>query len=287
MLGRLVVISFLLFSLAIEVQLEKLEEPECGFFDEVQMVAPEAIPSEHQWVVRIVVVDKGALDNTCLGVLVSKRTVLAPAHCFVKFNRDAKAFSVHLGVHNKSAPVGVPFCFSNGYCVRPAQEIRLSEVAVHPEFDPKTLQNNLAVLTLQQDAKLGQNVMPICMPPPQLANETLVGQTFVVAGLSYWKDLKQKTWVTTHSRSFCQSRNNKLLTGSNTLCGYHTRAEGFYYGAPLVGMQVKGHVTQNYYLVGFQIDIKWDNKRMLASFLAIRNYLDFIHKNSDSLIVRP
>ncbi|XP_017074627.2 LOW QUALITY PROTEIN: phenoloxidase-activating factor 3 [Drosophila eugracilis] len=291
MLGKIAVFTLLLGLFGQEVQSAKTDDMECGAFDEDQMLKQGsfAIPTEHQWVVRIVYgkgFEGSIRDNGCLGVLISKRTVLAPAHCFVQYNGVAEAFSVHLGVHNKSAPIGVPVCESDGYCTRPVQEIKLAEVAIHPEYDSRTLKNCLAVLTLQRDAKIYPNVMPICMPPPNLVNETLVGQTFVVAGLRVFEDLRLKTWVNTLSRSFCQSKVKTLVTSSNTVCGYHTKPEAYYIGAPLVGMQKKGPTTQNYYLVGFMIDWRWENNRIMSSFLAIQNYLDFIQQNSNSLIVR-
>ncbi|XP_017118760.1 CLIP domain-containing serine protease 2 [Drosophila elegans] len=291
MLGRIAVVTLLLGLIGSEVQSAKLADTECGYFNEDQMLKQGgfASPTEHQWLARVVF-GKGfegkIRDNGCLGVLISKRTVLAPAHCFVQYNGEAQAFSVHLGVYNKSAPVGVRVCEKDGYCVRPAQEIKLAEVAIHPEYDSRTLKNSLAVLTLQRDAKIYPNVMPICMPPPHLVNETLVGQTFLVAGLRIREDLRLKTWVNTLSRSFCESKAKALVTSSNTVCGYQTKPEAYYLGAPLVGMQKKGHTTQNYYLVGFMIDWRWEDNRIMSSFLAIRNYLEFIYQNANSLIVR-
>ncbi|XP_017048784.1 CLIP domain-containing serine protease 2 [Drosophila ficusphila] len=291
MLGRIAIIVLLLGLFGSEVQLEKLEDSECGYFDEDQMIKQGnfAIPTDHQWVARIVYGNgfEGKIrDNGCLGVLISKRSVLAPAHCFVQYNGVAEAFSVHLGVYNKSAKVGVPVCEKDGYCVRPAQEIKLAEVAIHPEYDSRTLKNSLAVLTLQRDAKIYPNVMPVCMPPHHLVNETLVGQTFIVAGLRTKEDLRLKTWFNSLSRSFCESKVKTLVTSSNTVCGYQTKPESYYIGAPLVGMQKKRRVTQNYYLVGIMIDWRWEDNRIMSSFLAIRNYLDFIHQNANSLIVR-
>ncbi|XP_037728803.1 phenoloxidase-activating factor 3 [Drosophila subpulchrella] len=291
MLGRIAVTTLILGLLSFGVQSAEQGDTQCGAFNEDQMLKQKgfAIPTEHQWVVRIVY-GKGfegkIKNNGCLGALISKRTVLAPAHCFVQYNGVAEAFSVHLGVFNKSAPVGVPSCELDGYCTRPAQEIKLAEIAIHPEYDSRTLKNSLAVLTLQRDAKIYPNVMPICMPPINLLNETLVAQTFMVAGLRIYEDLRLKTWVNTLSRSFCQNRVKTLVTSSNTVCGYHALKETYYLGAPLVGMQKKGHSTQNFYLVGIMIDWGLDGDRIMSSFLAIRNYMDFIKQNSNSLIVR-
>ncbi|KAH8292466.1 hypothetical protein KR054_010589 [Drosophila jambulina] len=292
MLAQCALITLLLGLLRIGSEVQSAQDTvECGSFDEDNLLKQSrfAYPTEQQWLARITFIKgfEGKIrENGCLGVLISKRTVLAPAHCFVQYNGMAEGLSVHLGVYNKSTPINEPSCDPDGFCVRPAQEIKLAEVAIHPEYDSLTLKNSLAVLTLQRDAKLNANVMPICMPPPHLVNQTLVAQTFIVAGLRTVEDLRLKVWVNTHSRSFCQSKVSSLVTSSTTVCGYLNKAERFYLGAPLVGMQVKNHATQNFYLVGLMMDWRWEDKRIMASFLAIRNYLDFIYQNADSTIVR-
>lgn len=225
-------------------------------------------------------------NDGCLGVLISTHNVLAPAHCFVQYDGRADAYSVQLGVWNKSSNAHEVSCDKDGYCVLPAQDIPLAEIAVHPEYDPSTLKHSLAVLTLQRDAKMTPNVMPICMPPPKLVNETLVGQLFLVAGLPIADVLKHKTWVHTISRPYCQREHSTLITSSTTVCGYQDRTQIYYQGAPLVGLQVESDVVQNYYLVGLLLDSKKDKKeRIVSSFLDVRPYLSFINRNADSLIV--
>lgn len=220
-------------------------------------------------------------------MLISSHNVLAPAHCFVQYDGRADAYSVQLGVWNKSSNAHEVSCDEDGYCVLPAQDIPLAEIAVHPEYDPLTLKHSLAVLTLQRDAKMTPNVMPICMPPAKLMNETLVGQLFLVAGLPIEDVLKHKTWVHTISRPYCQREHSALITSSTTVCGYQDRTKIYYQGAPLVGLQVESDVIQNYYLVGLLLDSKRVDKkeRIVSSFLDVRPYLSFINRNADSLIV--
>ncbi|EDW83155.1 uncharacterized protein Dwil_GK22703 [Drosophila willistoni] len=270
-------------------QLTNAKEPECGQFKEEQVLKQDdyAIPTEHQWLARITYVNGSKVENTgCLGALISKRNVLAPAHCFVRHNGQAEAYGVQLGVWNKSRNAYEVSCESDGYCVLPPQEIKLAEIAIHPEYDALTLKNSLAVLTLLRDAKFTPNVMPICMPPPDLAEKSLVSQIFMLAGLRTNKELKHKTWVNTISRSLCQNSAKSLVTSKNTVCGYQEQSETYYPGAALVGIQVRNDVPQNYYLVGLLHDWTRVDNRVLSSFLNIQPYMNFIRLNSDSLIVR-
>lgn len=127
------------------------------------------------------------------------------------------------------------------------------------------------------------------MPPPSKLNDTLVGQLFVAAGMPIKDPFKHKTWVYTLSRSHCQREYGSLVTSSAIICGYQETNNIYEQGAPLVGIHVNKDTPRNFYLVGLQIDTKEHNdaeRDVVASFLDVRPYLNFINRNADFLIVR-
>ncbi|XP_064549696.1 serine protease 7-like [Drosophila montana] len=270
------------------VRSASLEDAKCGYISEEELLRQNnfAVPTEHQWLARIMYKNghETKLPNDgCLGVLISLRNVLAPAHCFLLYDGRANAYSVQLGVWNKTSKPLEPDCAEDGYCVMPAQEIPLEGIAVHPEYDPVTLKHSLAVLTLKRDASRTTNVMPVCMPPSSSLHETLVGQLFVVAGLPTSSELKHKTWVHTISRPYCQEKHGALVTNTHTVCGYQDRMKMYYVGAPLVGIQVSSDEPQYFYLVGLLLDSKKvdDKELIVASFLDLRHYIGFINRNAE------
>ncbi|EDW04477.1 GH12943 [Drosophila grimshawi] len=250
-----------------------------------------ALPTEHQWLARITYKngDESKLpDNSCLGALVSKLSVLAPAHCFLQYSDMVEAYSVQLGVWNKSSKADDLNCDDEGYCVLAAQDIPVAEIAIHPEYDPLTLKHSLAVLTLARSAELTPNVIPICMPPQSVMNETVVNEIFVLAGLPIKGDLKHKTFVNTISRPFCKNdKIGELVTSGTAFCGIQDLNNRYYLGAPLVGLHVKFDEPQNYYLAGLLLDSREAKspKRTVASFLDIRPYMSFINRNAKELSV--
>ena len=46
------------------------------------------------------------------------------------------------------------------------QDIQVEQIIVHPDFELKSVQNNVALLVLDHDATMGPTVATICLPQP-------------------------------------------------------------------------------------------------------------------------
>ncbi|HEY2744578.1 MAG TPA: trypsin-like serine protease, partial [Polyangia bacterium] len=107
-------------------------------------------------VVALVSLDGQAV---CTGTLIAPHVVLTAAHCGI----DAGSFD--------------QFLVSFGDGASAAGAFALSDATAQPMFDPGTLDNDVALLTLVEDA----GVAPIALDARSL-DDSFVGQSFTVAG---------------------------------------------------------------------------------------------------------
>ncbi|KAK3864809.1 hypothetical protein Pcinc_029525 [Petrolisthes cinctipes] len=122
-------------------------------------------PGEYPWIVSIL--RREAIPNQyCGGALISSFHVLTAAHCIASFNQND--IWVRVGEHNFN---------------RTDESLhvnhRVSRFLVHPEFQNRNFNNDIALLTLAQPVRYGQYVRPICLPQEE---ELLENKMATVAG---------------------------------------------------------------------------------------------------------
>ncbi|XP_076126606.1 inactive serine protease PAMR1 isoform X2 [Alosa pseudoharengus] len=94
----------------------------------------------------------------CSGALVNQRSVVAAAHCVTELGKlyplDAAKVKVVLGKKFRS----------DQRHTKGLQHLRVASIAVHPSYDPLLLDADVAVLKLLDKARVGEHVLPICLP---------------------------------------------------------------------------------------------------------------------------
>merc|ERR1711890_222598 len=93
----------------------------------------------------------------CGGSLIAPGVILTAAHCAAKFQQEPTKLKIRCGewdTQNQTEP-------------RPHQDRYVQALDIHPEFNPRNLANDWAVLYVSQDFDLQAHIDTICLPQPE------------------------------------------------------------------------------------------------------------------------
>ncbi|XP_060742721.1 inactive serine protease PAMR1 [Tachysurus vachellii] len=129
--------------------------------------------------------DDTSLENwqlVCSGALLNQRSVVVAAHCVTELGKiyplDVSKVRVTLGKHYRS----------DLHQTKSLQHLRVSSITVHPNYDPMVLDSDLAILKLLDKARIGEHVLPICLPTTHDAEEEALPRQAIVTGWSLIPD---------------------------------------------------------------------------------------------------
>merc|ERR1712110_892686 len=93
----------------------------------------------------------------CGGSLIAPGVILTAAHCAAKFQQEPTKLKIRCGewdTQNQTEP-------------RPHQDRYVQTLDIHPEFNPRNLANDWAVLYTAQNFDLQAHIDTICLPQPE------------------------------------------------------------------------------------------------------------------------
>ncbi|XP_065211110.1 uncharacterized protein LOC135839142 [Planococcus citri] len=124
----------------------------------------EAGINEFPWQVAI------ALDDMffCGGALINENFVLTAAHCVLTRDTPVEDLLLHLGDHN---------LMTTNETVHVSRGVK--QILFHSHFHPFLLDNDIALLELNEPVTFSDNIQPICLPDP---NETYTSKKATVVG---------------------------------------------------------------------------------------------------------
>ncbi|XP_077178288.1 inactive serine protease PAMR1 isoform X3 [Paroedura picta] len=100
---------------------------------------------------------KGAWILICSGALLNERTVVVASHCVTNLGKVTVLKTADLKV------VLGKFYRDDDRDEKTIQNLRISAIIVHPNYDPILLDSDIAVIKLLDKAKISSRVQPICL----------------------------------------------------------------------------------------------------------------------------
>ncbi|NXE13646.1 PAMR1 protease, partial [Lophotis ruficrista] len=127
---------------------------------------------------------KGAWILICSGALVNERTVVVAAHCVTDLGKTIVLKTAELKV------VLGKFYRDDDRDEKTIQNLRISAIIVHPNYDPILLDSDIAIIKLLDKARISSRVQPICLSSSHDLTSPTEDLKIMVTGWKVLADVK-------------------------------------------------------------------------------------------------
>ncbi|NXB07774.1 PAMR1 protease, partial [Cnemophilus loriae] len=127
---------------------------------------------------------KGTWILICSGALVNERTVVVAAHCVTDLGKTIVLKTAELKV------VLGKFYRDDDRDEKTIQNLRISAIIVHPNYDPILLDSDIAVIKLLDKARISSRVQPICLSSSHDLTSSTEDLKIMVTGWKVLADIK-------------------------------------------------------------------------------------------------
>ncbi|XP_064308412.1 inactive serine protease PAMR1 isoform X3 [Phalacrocorax carbo] len=127
---------------------------------------------------------KGAWILICSGALVNERTVVVAAHCVTDLGKTIVLKTAELKV------VLGKFYRDDDRDEKAIQNLRISAIIVHPNYDPILLDSDIAIIKLLDKARISSRVQPICLSSSHDLTSSTEDLKIMVTGWKVLADIK-------------------------------------------------------------------------------------------------
>ncbi|NXA82473.1 PAMR1 protease, partial [Thryothorus ludovicianus] len=127
---------------------------------------------------------KGAWILVCSGALVNERTVVVAAHCVTDLGKTVVLKAAELKV------VLGKFYRDDDRDEKTIQNLRISAIIVHPNYDPILLDSDIAIIKLLDKARISSRVQPICLSSSHDLSSPPEDLKIMVTGWKVLADIK-------------------------------------------------------------------------------------------------
>ncbi|NWI18315.1 PAMR1 protease, partial [Crypturellus soui] len=127
---------------------------------------------------------KGTWILICSGALVNERTVVVAAHCVTDLGKTIVLKTAELKV------VLGKFYRDDDRDEKTIQNLRISAIIVHPNYDPILLDSDIAIIKLLDKARISSRVQPICLASSHELTSSTEDLKIMVTGWKVLADIK-------------------------------------------------------------------------------------------------
>ncbi|XP_041894558.1 inactive serine protease PAMR1 isoform X2 [Corvus kubaryi] len=127
---------------------------------------------------------KGAWILICSGALVNERTVVVAAHCVTDLGKTTVLKTAEIKV------VLGKFYRDDDRDEKTIQNLRISAIIVHPNYDPILLDSDIAVIKLLDKGRISSRVQPICLSSSHDLTSSTEDLKIMVTGWKVLADIK-------------------------------------------------------------------------------------------------
>ncbi|KAL8169699.1 UNVERIFIED_CONTAM: Inactive serine protease pamr1 [Gekko kuhli] len=131
---------------------------------------------------------KGAWILICSGALLNERTVVVASHCVTNLGKVTVLKTADLKV------VLGKFYRDDDRDEKTIQNLRISAVIVHPNYDPILLDSDIAIIKLLDKAKISSRVQPVCLASMRDIDPPADDFQIVVTGWKILTDIADPTY---------------------------------------------------------------------------------------------
>ncbi|XP_029718226.2 melanization protease 1 [Aedes albopictus] len=208
---------------------------------------------ENPWIALLQYAHDDQIEHGCSGALINNRYVLTAAHCLVN-RTEFQLLNVRLGEFDKSqysdcTNVGDD---SEKDCAEPADDYDIESIALHPDYDGKTSQNDIGLIRLNRDVTMHDNTSPICLPTESTLRSAaipkLIARGWGTCGNQTGSSALQASVLTPVDGMECNRAIPGVSVSGDQICA--TRFTGMDVGGPVAAVMPHSHGAPKFVQLG-------------------------------------